>query len=246
MCVCVYVQSRFFRLTGYVLTYHESREQLNPVLGECHLVGTLVKPEPDTLFGMPYTFSVTQTQAQCRTYYMVAADREEMDEWLFLLKQRHSFSPGGLPLRLNPRVHISMNLNPDDQALRDIAVNALNTSYISTDAHRAEDSQSMVKGLVSKKKRRFVLDGFDLDLTYITNRIIAMGFPSDGTESLYRNDMADVQRFFNQRHEGHYKVYNLCSERKYEHKQFHNRVLEFPFDDQYEQHMHTWAATTST
>ncbi len=204
-----------------------------------------------------------------------------MDEWIWLLRQRHSFAPAGLPLRLNPRVHINMNLNPDDAALRDIAVNSqpINASYISTDANHRENAQSSVKGLVSKKKRRFVLDGFDLDLTYITNRIIAMGFPADGTESLYRNDMVDVQRFFNQRHEGHYKVqkqqknkwahththkrgndilpghcccrfavrcccsifssyaflmllvvcpkvYNLCSERKYEHKQFHGRVLE--------------------
>ncbi len=69
-------KSRYFRLVGYVLSYHESREQLSPVLGEVHLINTLVKQEPDSLHHQPYTFSVTQTQADCRTYYMVAADKE--------------------------------------------------------------------------------------------------------------------------------------------------------------------------
>ena len=51
-----------------------------------------------------------------------------------------------------------------------------------------------VRGLVSKKKMRFKKDGFDLDLTYITDRIISMGFPSEGTEGIYRNPMPEVQQ----------------------------------------------------
>jgi hypothetical protein len=31
---------------------------------------------------------------------------------------------------------------------------------------------------VSKKKLRFQTGGYDLDLSYITERVIAMGFPS--------------------------------------------------------------------
>ena len=59
-----------------------------------------------------------------------------------------------------------------------------------------------MRGVVSKKKRRFVDEGFDLDLTYITPRIIAMGFPSTGGEGLYRNPLPEVQRFFETRHAG--------------------------------------------
>jgi hypothetical protein len=58
-------------------------------------------------------------------------------------------------------------------------------------------SANFLKSLVSKKKERFCYDNFDLDLTYITMKIIAMGFPSIKIEGLYRNNMEDVKRFFN-------------------------------------------------
>jgi len=88
-----------------------------------------------------------------------------------------------------------------------------------------------VRKLVSLKKRRFVGDGFDLDLTYITPRVIAMGFPSEGAEGVYRNPMSEVVSFLETRHREHYMVYNLCSERSYEAAKFSNRVRLFPFDD---------------
>lgn len=76
---------------------------------------------------------------------------------------------------------------------------------------------------VSRAKRRFVEDGFDLDLTYVTDRVIAMGFPSVGLEQLYRNPRHEVARLLHARHPGRHKVYNLCSEpgRRYPNTVFH-------------------------
>lgn len=68
---------------------------------------------------------------------------------------------------------------------------------------------------VSQDKNRFCFDGYDLDLSYITPRIIAMGLPSTGVEGLYRNRMEDVKNFFESRHKNHYMVFNLCEEVQY-------------------------------
>ncbi len=88
-----------------------------------------------------------------------------------------------------------------------------------------------MRHMVSLKKKRFVKDGFDLDLTYILPRLIAMGFPSESVEGLYRNPMAEVQKFFKFYHEDKYKVYNLCSERFYDASKFDGRAVRWPFDD---------------
>ena len=87
-----------------------------------------------------------------------------------------------------------------------------------------------LKSLVSKAKTRFCYDGFDLDLTYITIRIIAMGLPSTSIEGIYRNNMEDVKRFFNTRHNNHYKVYNLCEEKTYPKDTFYKQGY-YPFVD---------------
>jgi len=88
-----------------------------------------------------------------------------------------------------------------------------------------------LRGKVSLNKRRLQVDNFDLDMSYVGDRVIAMGYPSFGLESLYRNDFTDVKQFLDSRHGNKYWVYNLCSERSYEKSCFDDRVSCYPFED---------------
>lgn len=96
-----------------------------------------------------------------------------------------------------------------------------------------------LRHLVSGDKTRHKSDGYDLDFTYITDRIIAMAFPGEGIEGCWRNAAPEVASFLKGKHgEGHYRIYNL-SERTYDYDRFgdmqhdpHNAaVVEWGFPD---------------
>ncbi|XP_061073919.1 phosphatidylinositol 3,4,5-trisphosphate 3-phosphatase TPTE2-like isoform X1 [Conger conger] len=98
-------------------------------------------------------------------------------------------------------------------------------------AVQKKELEKATRRMVSENKRRYQKDGFDLDLTYVTDQIIAMSFPSSGKQSFYRNPIKEVARFLDTKHEDHYKVYNLCSEKGYDPLFFHYRVHRVFIDD---------------
>ena len=92
---------------------------------------------------------------------------------------------------------------------------------------------NIFKRLVSKKKRRIRTEFFDLDMAYITERVIGMGFPATGCETFYRNTLIDLKAYLDMYHQ-EYKIYNLCIEKKRIYPKniwFDKKVGLFPFND---------------
>lgn len=116
---------------------------------------------------------------------------------------------------------------------------SITKGLVDTSQNAVKAMQVKARHIVSQNKRRYQEGEFDLDMTYITENIIGMGFPaghmSSGLfgfiEGFYRNHMEEVIKFFETHHKGKYKVYNLCSERLYDASLFEGKVAHFPFDD---------------
>ena len=97
---------------------------------------------------------------------------------------------------------------------------------------------------VSGKKRRYIKNGFDLDLVYLTDRIIVHGFPAVGIEHIYRNPRYEIKRLLDTYHTNHYKVFNFCCEpgRGYDPDVYEGRVERYPFKDHNTPPLETMAA----
>lgn len=83
-----------------------------------------------------------------------------------------------------------------------------------------------IRELLSGNKQRLKNDEYNLDLTYITPRIIAMSYPASGIESFYRNPIGQVSKFLKENHGAKYLVFNL-SGRTYNYEKF-NKMVNFP------------------
>lgn len=146
----------------------------------------------------------------------------------------------GLGLRLSPKAPSSDDSSEGTStAVQPGFIGTITKGLVDTSKSAVKAVQVKARHVVSQNKRRYQEGGFDLDMTYITENIIAMGFPagdmSSGffgyVEGFYRNHMEEVIKFFETHHKGKYKVYNLCSERLYDASLLEGKVASFPFDD---------------
>ncbi|OMJ82133.1 hypothetical protein SteCoe_17251 [Stentor coeruleus] len=90
----------------------------------------------------------------------------------------------------------------------------------------------LLRQIVSGKKKRYLEDGYNLDLTYITPRIIAMSLPGEGVHKMYRNSIDSVAKFLAEKHRSKFKILNL-SGLKYNYEKFGNHVNEYYWEDHY-------------
>ncbi|CAL5191157.1 unnamed protein product [Lathyrus oleraceus] len=99
-------------------------------------------------------------------------------------------------------------------------------------------TKNFIRNLVSKQRRRILIAGYDLDMSYITDRVLAMSFPAERMRAVYRNPLWQVKSVLDMRHHEHYKVYNLCIEESYDPAHFYGRVEAYPFDDNHVPPLH--------
>ncbi|XP_061043216.1 tensin-1 isoform X3 [Eubalaena glacialis] len=73
-------------------------------------------------------------------------------------------------------------------------------------------------------------DSCELDLVYVTERIIAVSFPSTANEENFRSNLREVAQMLKCKHGGNYLLFNL-SERRPDITKLHAKVLEFGWPD---------------
>lgn len=86
-----------------------------------------------------------------------------------------------------------------------------------------------IREKVSGNKNRFKDEKYNLDLSYITPRLIAMAFPGEGFQTLYRNNANTVKQFINEKHKDFF-IINI-SGKKYNYNIFDNKVSEYNWID---------------
>ncbi|NXJ67948.1 TENS3 protein, partial [Rostratula benghalensis] len=73
-------------------------------------------------------------------------------------------------------------------------------------------------------------EGYELDLTYITERIIAVSFPASCSEETYLRNLQDVTQMLKSKHGDNYLVLNL-SEKRYDLAKLNPKIMDVGWPD---------------
>ncbi|KQK80839.1 tensin-3 [Amazona aestiva] len=73
-------------------------------------------------------------------------------------------------------------------------------------------------------------EGYELDLTYITERIISVSFPASCSEETYLHNLQDVTRMLKSKHGDNYLVLNL-SEKRYDLTKLNPKIMDVGWPD---------------
>ena len=66
-----------------------------------------------------------------------------------------------------------------------------------------------LSSIISKNESRFIDRKYNLDLSYITPRLITMSSPGKGLYGFIRNNINDFSNFLNERHGLQYLLINI-------------------------------------
>ncbi|XP_053916566.1 tensin-3 isoform X2 [Cuculus canorus] len=91
-------------------------------------------------------------------------------------------------------------------------------------------SFSSDKGSRSAEFDHVMEEGYELDLTYITERIISVSFPASCSEETYLHNLQDVTQMLKSKHGDNYLVLNL-SEKRYDLAQLNPKIMDVGWPD---------------
>ncbi|XP_038029623.2 tensin-3 isoform X2 [Anas platyrhynchos] len=94
----------------------------------------------------------------------------------------------------------------------------------------SKNSFSCDKGSQSADFEHIMEEGYELDLTYITERIIAVSFPASCSEETYLHNLQDVTRMLKSKHGDNYLVLNL-SEKRYDLTKLNAKIMDVGWPD---------------
>eukprot|EP00062_Callorhinchus_milii_P012481 gi/632959558/ref/XP_007895689.1/ PREDICTED: tensin-3 isoform X2 [Callorhinchus milii] len=121
-----------------------------------------------------------------------------------------------------PPVNYELPDNSDSN-LSHVTSPVSNTFLKSSSLIHNKSSQSVESGQIME-------EGYELDLTYITERIIAVSFPAACSEETYLHNLQDVTRMLKSKHGDNYLVFNL-SERRYDLAKLNAKVMDVGWPD---------------